>query len=222
MMKNNFVCLLTLVTLLVLSGCSTYSRKEFAEENPVAAARQTRWSVNERPYEQAPWYEKAGRNFRDGTIGIVDDAFVGLVSAQIIIARTGFLTQKVAVFAGDVIGLADDNDVSEHVFKGILSRQFYRLGSRAGGMPLAVEALHEADWEYPEKTPLDYIGDKPFHHEIYFEPGAIPSVIAIALGDFMIRPAGNLLLIFSIREPALKIDEAGLSVIEAGLNIPFI
>ena len=221
-MKKHLLLLLTLMAVLVLSGCSTYSRKEFAEENPAVASRQTRWTVNELPYEQAPWYEKAGRNFRDGTIGIVDDAFVGLVSAQIIIARTGFLTQKVAVFSGDVIGLVDDNDVTEHVFKGILSRQFYRLGSRAGGMPRAVEALHEADWEYPEKTPFDYIGDKPFHHDIYLEPGAVPSVLGIALGDFMIRPVGNLLLIFSIREPALKIDEVGLNVIEAGLNIPFI
>ncbi len=205
-----------------LFGCSTYDKREFAVQNPQAAARQTKWSVNEKPYEQCPWYEKGARNFRDGTIGLVDDTFVGIVSGQIIIARTGFLTQKVSVFFGDIVGLVDDNAVTEHVFKGILSRQFYRLGSRAGGMPRAVEALHEADWEYPEKSTFDYIGDKPFHHDIYFEPGAIPSVLGIAVGDFIVRPVGNVLLIFSIREPALAVDEAGLKVIEFGLNVPFI
>ncbi len=219
---RTFSALLLMAVSIGLFGCSTYDKREFAAENPAVAARQTRWSVNETPYEECPWYEKGARNFRDGTIGLVDDTFVGIVSAQVIIARTGFLTQKVSVFFADIIGLVDDNPVTEHVFKGILSRQFYRLGSRASGMPRAVEALHEADWEYPEKSTFDYIGDKPFHHDIYFEPGAVPSVLGIAIGDFIIRPVGNVLLIFSIREPALAVDDAGLKVIEMGLNIPFI
>jgi len=46
--------------------------------------------------------------------------------------------------------------------------------------------------------------------------------LRVAIGDFIIRPVGNVLLIFSIREPALAVDDAGLKVIEMGLNIPFI
>lgn len=224
-MKKSLLAGALALCLMLSVGCSTYDKKEFARENPQVAARQTRWTVNETPYEEAPLYEKVGRNFRDGLWGFVDSYFLGFYSVQVIASPrsgTGFFSQKLAVFVGDVIGLVDDNPWTEHVFKGIVSRQLYRYGSRAGNMPKAIAKIHEQDFDVPEKSVFDYIGDRPFHYDVYFEPGAIPSLIGIVLGDFIVRPTGHLLLMFSLHDTGKKVDESGYWLMEKGLNIPFL
>lgn len=221
-MISQLIKSLLLLVLVMAAGCTTYSKEKFAEENPQVAARMTRWTVNEEPYEEAPTSEKIARNARDGLVGFVDSYFLGFYSAQVIISRSGFLTQKISVFVGDIVGLVDDNPWTEHVFKGIVSRQFYRLGSRAEGMPDAISKIHERDYAYLDKDTFDYIGDRPFHHDVYFEPGAIPTLLGVVFGDFFIRPTGKLLQVFSLREAGMAVDEAGHKVIEKGLQIPFL
>ena len=205
---------------IFLAGCSTVPESSLAPERPGAV--RARWEVNEVPYEDARLDEKIGRNIRDGLVGLIDSIFEGAFCAPVIASQTGFLTQKIVIFTGDVIGLLDDNPWTEHVTKGVLSKQLLKFGSRAKGMPKAIEQIHETKFDYPEMTIEEYIGDSAFHTRAYVRPSGLATLGAIVVGDFMIRPAGNLLLMCGFRETAKKMDQTALDLIEASLGVPFL
>ena len=57
-----------------LGGCTTFKPGKLWNNF------QPRWKVNEVPYEEASRLEKAGRNVRDGLVGIVDNIFQGALN----------------------------------------------------------------------------------------------------------------------------------------------
>lgn len=196
-------------------------------ESPAAPGRpggmpEFRWQTNEVPYEEAPLDDKIGRNIRDGLLGIIDNAFQGVFSGVVIVSQTGFITQKFVTFTGDVVGLVDDNAITEHVFKGILSKQLLKFGSRAQGMPRALGGIHETQFDAPRRTLDDYLGDRAFHVKAYSAPSGVVTLVGVIVGDLIVRPAGNFITIFGARETGRQLDEIGLDLVEGGLNVPFI
>ncbi|MCZ6823002.1 MAG: hypothetical protein O7F10_08655, partial [Deltaproteobacteria bacterium] len=97
-----------------------------------------RWDQTEKAYGDMNIAEKIGSNARKGFVGLIDSVAQGAFSAFAIVWPSGFLGSKLATFAGDVIGLVDNNVATKHVTQGILSRQLLRFGVGAKRMPKAL------------------------------------------------------------------------------------
>lgn len=211
---------LTLILLptFILTGCTTFN----PDDRPLRTKFSPRWAVNEVPYEEVDVFEKSGRNVRDGLTGIVDNLVQGLGSGFLIVGTTGYIVQKGCIMVGDVVGLLDDNGYSEHVFKGVISKQFLKLGSQAQGFVPALSGLHEHTFEGPKFTVLDYVGPERFHTKVYGAPSGVGAFFGVVAGDIIIRPAGNIILIFGAKETAGKVDAFGLNLIQSSTEIPFL
>lgn len=215
--RGLFIALILLPTF-ILTGCTTFN----PDDRPLRSKFSPRWAVNEVPYEEVDVFEKSGRNVRDGLTGIVDDLVQGVASGFLIVGTTGYIVQKGAIVVGDVVGLIDDNAYSEHVFKGVISKQFLKFGSTANGFLPALSGLHEHTFEGPKHTVLDYVGPERFHTKVYGAPSGVGALFGVIAGDIIIRPAGHFILIFGAKETAGKVDEFGLSVIQRSTEIPFL
>ena len=165
---------------------------------------------------------EARANVRDGFLGIFDNFFQGIVAVSVTASTTGFVVQKLATIMGDLIGLLDDNAVSEHIAKGILSQQFLKFGSSARTYLETMGAIHGTTFEGPKFTLLDYVGNDTFHVKVYGKPSGLTTTGGILLADFFIRPAGNFILMFGARGPAQAVDEFGLKVIQKTTEVPFL
>lgn len=188
-----------------------------------AQAQERRWDVTEKPFDQASQAEQIGRNVRDGMVGLVDSLGQGLLSAAAIGSPWGGLVaRKVATFGGDVIGLVDDNDVTEHVFKGILSRQLLRFGTGGGGFAAGLGVIHDTKFDAPDLQVSDYTGDQMFHTDAYMKPSALATLGAVVASDVVARPLGNLLTIFGFRSVGEDLDEWGMDLIEQALAVEFL
>lgn len=208
--------LLMTMGALMFGGCTTYD----PADQPMRAQFQPRWEVNEVPYEaeEVGTFERAGRNVRDGMVGIVDNWAQGAFSVFMILPVSGYSAEKLAIMLGDVIGLIDDNAYTEHVFKGIVSRQFLRFGSGARDFLPALSGLHQHTFEGPKFTVLDYVGPDTFHTKVYGRPSAVTVLLGVVTADFFIRPAGNFITIFGARETGNKLNETGFDVIQYSID----
>lgn len=204
--------------LAILTGCTTFN----PDDKPLQTKFSPRWALNEVPYEDVGVLEKSGRNVRDGLTGIVDNLVQGVGTAFLVAGTSGYLVQKVAIIVGDVVGLLDDNPYSEHVFKGVISKQFLKFGSGAQAFLPAVSGLHEHTFEGPKLSVLDYVGPEYFHDKAYLQPSGVGTFVGVVVGDILIRPAGNVVLIFGGKETAAKIDQYGLDFIQSSTEIPFL
>jgi hypothetical protein len=207
------------MAVLLCGSCATYPKGE--EPWPEEKLRY-RWETNEIPYSEAAWYDKGGRNVRDGIVGIINNLFQGVSSGFILASQSGYVVQKFAVVVGDVIGLIDDNPWTEHIFKGVLSRQFLKFGSAGAGMPNAIAGIHETRFEVERNEAMEYLDESTFHTRVYGTPSGITALLAIFAADGIIRPGGNLITIFWLRDSGEALDRAGLNLIEAGLRVNFI
>ena len=187
-----------------------------------AQAQERRWDLSEKPYDDAGLPEQIGRNVRDGLVGMVDSLFQGALSAVTIGSPYGgLLARKVATFGGDVIGVVDNNLVTEHVFKGVLSRQLLRFGSGGGGFAPAIGVIH--DTQFAARTQVsDYIGDEAFHTKAYVEPSALATLGAVVISDVIVRPAGSFITIFGLRSLGEDLDKWGIDLIEQSLDVKFL
>lgn len=213
--------ILQLVLLAVATcgvGCSTFD----PDDAPLKFNYSFHWHTNEIPYDETTTRERIGRNIRDGTVGLIDNFFQGAASTGLIVSFTGLFVQKFATMGGDVIGLIDDNEYSEHVFKGVLSRQLLKFGASGKGFVGTISGLHEHTFEAPEPDIFAYIGKDTFHTEVYTRPSAILLLGGILAADFVIRPVGNIVTIFGFRDTGKKIDAYGFDLIETSANIPFL
>lgn len=217
------ICKILLLAVVGLSavGCTTFK----AEEAPLRLKYLPRWSLNEESYdhEDVGRIEKAGRNVRDGAVRFVNSGFQGVTSVFLVASTTGFAVQKLATMGGDVIGLVDDNAYTEHIFKGIISRQLLKFGAAGKGFVPAVSGMHERAFTVPgpKLNTLDYIGNKTFHTTVYGKPSAITSLVGIVVADFLIRPVGSIVMMVGARKTGEKIDKAGLDLIQKSLEVPF-
>lgn len=213
------VALLLAAVLALTTACATYPKGE--EPWPEDVPRY-RWETNEIPYEEAAWHDKVGRNVRDGLVGIINNAFQGVSSFFLLAWQTGYVVQKISVIVGDVIGLVDDNPWTEHVFKGIVSRQFLKFGSAGAGMPNALAGIHETRFDVERNQAMEYLDEATFHTRVYGTPSGVTAFLAVVAADGLIRPVGNFITIFGFRETGETLDQAGLDLIEAGLRVNFI
>ncbi len=183
-----------------------------------------RWELEETPYAQQNFLRKIGSNVRDGTVGLIDSLAQGLFGAVAIFnPRSGGLAiQKLSTFGGDVIGLVDNNPVTKHVTKGILSRQLLRFGAGARRTASGIAFLHDTEFDIPMPDLEEYVGDSAFHPQAYIRPSIVFGLGGIVVSNFVVRPVGNVLMIFGLRETGESIDQWGIDLIESSLKVPFL
>lgn len=184
-----------------------------------------RWTLEEIPFEERGFMRKVGSNLRDGTVGLIDSLAQGVLSvASLLNPRSGGVAlQKVATFGGDIVGLIDDNPGTQYVFKGIISRQLLRYGAGARGASNGIAFIHDTEFEdVPGLELKEYVGRRYFHPNAYVRPSIVVGALGIVAGDFVVRPIGNILMIFGLRETGETMDQWGKDVIEASLRVPFL
>ncbi len=178
-----------------------------------------RWEYDEKAYADMNMAEKAGSNVRKGMLGVFDSLAQGAFSVFAIASPSGgSLARKVGTFVGDVVGLVDNNIATQHVTRGILSRQLLRFGTGAKGMPKGLGTIHDTKFDPPDLELDDYIGKQTFHTKAYMEPSALAALVAVLVSDVIVRPAGGLITIFGARSQGEAMDEWGIDLIERSLK----
>ena len=178
-----------------------------------------RWDHTEKAFEDMNIAQKIGSNARKGVVGLIDSVAQGAFSAFAIVWPTGFLGSKLATFAGDVVGLIDNNVATQHVTQGILSRQLLRFGSGAKGMPKALGNIHDTEFDAPAMELEDFVGNQTFHTKAYVQPSALATLGAVVCSNLLVRPAGSLITIFGARSQGEAMHEWGIDLIERSLQV---
>jgi hypothetical protein len=191
-----------------------------------ASAERLDWEVEERA-EPAPAV-RAARNVRDGVLGL-GDAFFDANTA--LFGAFALAASQVCMAASDGIGLVDDNPLSEHVTKGILSKNLAKvawLWHQAGAESLlGSHGLEKERWiagqvaelnpllsgedvaELEGPLPLDplaFVGEATLHTETYRPHAPVVALGAALLADGALRPAASLLRIAQLERPADALD----------------
>jgi len=73
--------------------------------------------------------------------------------------------------------------------------------------------IHDTEYDGPQLPLEAYVGDQYFHHEAYVTPSALVMVGGVVVSDILIRPAGNLLMVFGFRKTGEAIDDFGVRLI---------
>ena len=199
----------TLVVTLVAGAAS-----------PVFAQQSRAWDLQETPYDQQTMAGKIGMNVRDGLVGVFDNfgqAFFGAFHL------TNGLFRKASTFAGDVAGLVDNNPLTERVLNGVLSRHLLRFG--AGMMHVAgdVGVTHDASWNTPTASMSDFVGPGMYlHGEAYVNNSTLAGLGAVVISNVVVRPVGNLIMMFGGRKLGGEMDEWGLDLVEQSLKVRFL
>jgi hypothetical protein len=192
-----------------------------------ATAEGLDWQVHERT--PAPLPVSVARNLRDGAIGLADlyfDANTALFGCFSLAASQLFM------IAGDGVGLIDDNPVTQHVTKGLLSKNLAKVAylwhlagaeSLLGSHGLEVERwatrdvatlnplLSEEDVESLEgplpRDPLAFVEDSMFHSDAYQPAAPFVDLGATVVADGVLRPAASLLRIAQAKGAADALDQ---------------
>jgi hypothetical protein len=194
-----------------------------------AGAEGLDWQVDERAEAPAP--VRAARNVRDGALGLAD-AFFDANTA--VFGAFALGASQLCMGAGDLVGLADDNPVTEHVTKAVLSKNLAKVAylwhlagaeSLLGTHGLEVERWAAEDaatlnpllsGEDVERVggplPLDPLAfaEEGLIHADAYQPAAPFAVLGAAvLVDGALRPAASLLRIAQLSGPADALDARG-------------
>jgi hypothetical protein len=192
-----------------------------------ASAEGLDWQVHER--EPAPTPIAVARNVRDGAIGLADlyfDANTALFGCFSLAASQLFMV------AGDGVGLIDDNPVTQHVTKGLLSKNLAKVAylwhlagaeSLLGSHGLEVDRwatrdaatlnplLGDEDVESLEgplpRDPLVFVEESMFHADAYQPVAPLVDLGATVVVDGVLRPAASLLRIAQAKGAADALDE---------------
>jgi hypothetical protein len=184
------------------------------------------WEVAENADAPAP--VRAARNVRDGMLGL-GDAFFDANTA--VFGSFALLASQLCMAASDGIGLVDDNPVSAHVTKGIVSKNLAKiaylwhlagaeslLGSHglekerwaAGPVAELSPLLSDADVDELEGPlpldPLAFVGEATFHGDTYRPHAPFLDLGAALVTDGVMRPSASLLRIAQLPETADAID----------------
>ncbi len=178
-----------------------------------------RWDYPDN-YDQLSIPGKIGSNVRDGSVNLVDSVGQALITTYTVIFM-GTAIPKAATFVGDVIGLVDNNVVTKHVLKGILSRHLLRLGAGSRSAPARAAFIHDSQWDIPV-GPIDaWVGDRYFRPDVYAHPSVVGGFVGVVVGDIVVRPVGSIVTIFGARETGKRIDNQGLRIVEGGFRLRF-
>jgi hypothetical protein len=171
---------------------------------------------------------RAARNVRDGVLGL-GDAFFDANTA--VFGAFALAASQLCMAASDGVGLVDDNPVTQHVSKGIVSKNLAKiaylwhlagaeslLGSHgleqerwaAGPVAELNPLLSDADVaELEGPLPLDplaFVGEATFHADTYRPHAPFVDLGAALLADGVLRPAASLLRIGQLDGTADAID----------------
>jgi hypothetical protein len=173
-----------------------------------------RWDPPGPAYEDKSLPAKIGCNIRDGFVGVFDSLCQGLFSGVAILSPWGgFTAKKVVTIVGDVVGLVDNNIATQYVFNGVLSRQLLRFGAGNTVIVNGLGVIHDTEYDGPQ-LPLEvYVDDRYFHHEAYYTPSALVMIGGVVVSDILIRPVGNLIVVFGARETGEAIDDFGVRLV---------
>jgi len=205
---------------------------------PAASAQSLDWEVEEAAEAPAPIV--AVRNVRDGVLGL-GDAFFDVNTA--VFGSFALLASQLCMAASDGIGLVDDNPLSEHVTKGIVSKNLAKvaylwhlagaeslLGSHglererwvtaevAGWSPLlSDEDVAELGGPLPLE-PLAFVGEATFHADAYRPHAPFVDLGAALVVDGVMRPAASLLRIAQQGAAAHGVDARGTALFRHALG----
>ena len=192
-----------------------------------AQAQGLDWEVEERADAPAP--VRVLRNVRDGVLGH-GDAFFDLNTAAF--GGLALAASQIFIGASDVVGLVDDNPLTQYVTKGVVSKNLAKvaylwhlagaeslLGSHglekerwatsavAGLNPLlADEDVAALEGPLP-LDPLAFVGEATFHTETYRPHAPFTSLGAAVLVDVALRPTSSLLRFAQLPGHADALDD---------------
>jgi len=191
-----------------------------------AAAEGLDWEVTENPGASAPVL--AARNVRDGVLELGDAYFDG---GTALFGSFALLASQLCMGASDVLGLVDDNPVTQHVTKGILSKNVAKIallwhdagaesllgshgletehwarGKVAALNPLlSEEDVNEIEGPLP-LDPLAFVGEAMIHTDAYQPAAPFVDIGAALVVDVGMRPAASVLRLFQQRATADAVD----------------
>lgn len=198
------------------------------------------WDPKEDPNPSPPL--QVVQNLRDGVLGF-PDLFFDMNSA--LFGEMSLFMAKTMMATSDTVGLLDDNLVTQHVTKSILSKPLAKTaylwhvaGSEAllGGHDMEVERwagdalvafnplLSPEDTETAGSPlpldPLAFTEDAYIHTDVYLTHSVVLGVGAIIVSDGLLRPASCVLRIFQLRKASDWLKDAGNGLVRkaAGVN----
>jgi hypothetical protein len=160
-------------------------------------------------------------NLRDGSLGLMRNAcdFVSGTAAGV-----GIWTGKFLVLSGDVVGFADDNLLTRHITRGILSDAIERASYMNFRMVKTIMLTsHEMDDLPIVIDREEYIDDNViFKSRLYLRPWGVIVVPATLVGDGVIRPAASIAEFFSMRRfTDMEVEDIPTQLDEYGLQMIF-
>jgi hypothetical protein len=160
-------------------------------------------------------------NLRDGTLGLIQNArqlCAGVVSG------CGIAVGKTAVLTGDLVGFVDDNIITRHIFRGIVSDNIeqcsYLIFRKVKGIMLVTHELDDIPIVIDREEYLD--DDVIFKSRLYLRPWAVIVLPATVVSDGVIRPAGSIAKIFSMRRfTDMQVDDIPSRLDQFGMQMIF-
>jgi hypothetical protein len=204
-----------------------------------AGAQRLDWQVEERPDAALP--VRAARNVRDGVLTFAD-AFLDANTA--LFGEFALLAGKVTMGVSDVVGLVDDNPVTEHVTRGVLSGALARTAylwhlagseSLLGGHGMAEERwaaeamtglnplLADEDVEDAGGTlplePLEFVEEGLLHDRVYRTHSTLLGLGAVVAADLALRPAAGVLRIVQLRSAGDALERSGNDLVRRATEV---
>ena len=204
-----------------------------------ARAERLDWEVEESADASAPVL--AARNVRDGVLGFGDAFFDGNTA---LFGCFALAASQLSIGAADLVGLVDDNPVTQHVTKGVLSKNLAKVAylwhlagaeSLLGSHGLEVERwassevaqmnplLSEEDVAEVEGPlpldPLAFVGEATFHTETYRPQAPFVDLGAALLVDGVLRPTASLLRIAQLKSSADALDARATRLFRSALEL---
>ena len=204
-----------LITIMCFVWVQSVTAQEELQNTAVQIdSMHLRWDPPGPAYEDKSIPAKIGCNVRDGFVGVVDSLCQGLFSAVAVLSPWGgFTAKKVVTIVGDVVGLVDNNIATKYVFNGVLSRHLLRFGANNTAIVNGLAVIHDTEYD-GHQLPLEvYVDDRYFHHEAYYTPSALVMVGGIVVSDILIRPVGNLMMVFGFRKTGEAMDDFGVRLV---------
>lgn len=197
------------------------------------------WDPHENPDPALP--VQIVQNLRDGVLGI-PDVFFDMNSA--LFGEMSLFMAKTMMATSDGVGLVDDNLVTQHVMKSLISKPLAKTaylwhvaGSEAllGGHEMEVERWAgdtlvafnpllspEDSEEFGSPLPLDplaFTEDAYFHTDVYLTHSVVLGLGAIVVSDGLLRPTSCVLRIFQLRKASDWLNDAGNGLVRKAAGV---
>lgn len=196
------------------------------------------WEVEEASDPALP--VAVARNLRDGVLTF-GDAFFDLGTG--LFGSAFLLVSQASMAVADGVGLVDDNPVTQHVTRGIVSGNVAKtaylwhvagaeswLGSHgmekerwaAGEVAQLSPLLSDADVAALEGplplAPLDFVGEGILHTRVYRPHAVLLGAGAMVVDDVVMRPVAGLLRLLQLRAAGDAVEERGNDLVRRAVR----